>query len=148
MLEKAYLKLRIYKNFRDDETRARLRAKINGAAFCPIRTAELFSEQGNWQGETIRFRTYFPKCPNKEIGKYEETFTNGLYFEHAFAAGSFFLFTIIYASVVCIISLVIFVYWGKVHEDWVGSSNIAAFIATIGAVGLALGSMLPRWVYT
>jgi len=147
-LEKAYPKLRIYKNPKYGDTIARLRANLDDDAFCPIRTAELFSEQGNWPGETILFRTYFPKCPNKAIGKLKETVTNGLYFEHAFAAGLFFLFTIIYASVVCIISLVIFVCWGKVHEDWVGSSNIAAFIAAIGAVGLALGSMLPRWVDT
>jgi hypothetical protein len=76
-------------------------------------------------------------------GKYEGAFIRGLYFEHILVACRFFLFTIIYATVVCFISLAVFVYWGKVKEDWVGASNIGAFITCIGVVGLAVASSVP-----
>ena len=101
---------------------------------------ELFLDPAGCSSADTRFRHYFPKFPNKHVGGYEESYIDGLYFQHVFRSG-LALMVIMFAVCFCAIAVIIFIYWWRKEGDLVGSSNIAAFILAVGAFWLGIGAL-------
>jgi hypothetical protein len=73
-----------------------------------------------------------------------DQFIWGLYFEHGFDAGRFFIVSFCSGVAIIVLSIiVIFIYW-KVTGDWVGSSNIGQYILGFGVLLISIALVFGK----
>jgi hypothetical protein len=140
------LKLRIYRNNLDAETRVRLVSETNHGDYCPVRNKEMFYNPMNCFASQTIFRQYFPKSSREHQGGMKESFIDGLYFEHRFNTHLVLCFCIVPAFSLGIISAIIVFSWLRAQGDLVGGSHIAAFILSITSLLLAVGFGIPNYM--
>jgi hypothetical protein len=138
----AKIQLRIYKDHGYLDTRARMEILADRKRFCPIRTRDLFNKPDRCRPLATLHRDYFPRFSQQHVGDYQESYVDGLYFQHEFR-GDIVLWILLFSVCLSALAIFVFVYWWITRGDLVGSSNIASLIVAFGMMWLGIAFWLP-----